>query len=157
MNGLAQPLSPSYTFTNVTSSQTISATFSLTPNVPWKQTNFGGNANNLLISGDYADPDADSVVNLLEYATGTSPFAGSTVNCTSRWNGTAIDFTYPRNVAATDLVYTVEWSDDLIGASWSSVGVSAPTPVSGGSFVKVTVATNSSIAKRFIRLRVTLL
>jgi hypothetical protein len=157
VNGVAQPLSPSYTFTNVTSSQTISATFSLAPNVSWKQTNFGGNASNPLISGDYADPDADSVVNLLEYAAGTSPLAGSTVNCTSRWNGTAIDFTYPRNPAATDLVYTVEWSDSLTGASWSSVGVSAPTPVPGGSFVKVTVATNSGITKRFIRLRVTLL
>ena len=32
-----------------------------------------------------------------------------------------LEFIYTRNKAATDLSYTVEWSDDL--ATWSAAGV----------------------------------
>ncbi len=156
VNGVSQAVSSSYNFTNVTTNQTIAASFSITPRGLWKQSNFGVNASNSLISGDLADPDGDGLVNLLEYATGNSPTISSTLACTSQLNGTMIDFIYPKNSSATDLTYIVEWSDTLVGASWSSAGVGSPSPVPNTSLVKVTVPTNGTVKKRFVRLRVVL-
>lgn len=156
VNGVSRALTPTYTFTNVTSNQTIAATFSITPRGLWKQSSFGVNASDPLISGEMADPDGDTWVNLLEYAVGTSPTTPSTITCTSQLKGSVIDFIYPKNPSATDLTYQVEWSDTLAEASWSSAGVSSATPIANSSLMKVTVPTNGSVKNRYVRLRVLL-
>ena len=102
-----------------------------------------------------ADPDADGVLNLLEFYTGSSPVSAGPVTTTLFKTPTGIDFTYPRAKGITGVTAIVEWTDDLI--TWSISGVSAPTVVAdqdATETVKVTVPLGSGNG-RFVRLRVT--
>ena len=53
----------------------VSATVTIhdTPFNVWRLAEFGTNANNSAISGDFADPDDDGIANLLEYALHLDP------------------------------------------------------------------------------------
>lgn len=100
-----------------------------------------------------ADPDADGLANLLEYALGYDPLApGPGLNARIANNGgprLALDF-----VRVTDpaLVYAVEGSSDLI--AWTSIWSSTGTDNTAGP---VTVSDNTApgASPRFLRLRVT--
>lgn len=156
VNGVAQPAASSYTFTNVTTPQSISATFALSPNTIWKQTHFGANATNPLIAGDFADPDNDGLLNLIEWATGTVPVASNNVPQSASRSGSAIDFVYSKNKSASDMSFVVEWSDTL-ASDWSTAGVSGPTVLNDNGTtqqIKVTVPADSGVAQRFVRLKV---
>lgn len=123
VNGVAQTPGTSYTFNNVTGSQTLTASFALSPSALWRQTHFGGNASNPLIAGDLADPDNDGIANLLERALGLSPNSVSTASLpTVSWTEIGHDdyltLTVNKSAAASDLIYTVEVSGDLTG--WNS-------------------------------------
>lgn len=142
------------------SSRTLSITVTGTAMPPieiWRQTNFGTQANTG--SGlDTADTDSDGVKNLLEYATAMNPASNDQVPLSATKAGSTLEFIYTKNKAATDITYTVEWSDTL-GNDWSTAGVSAPTVLSDNGTtqqLKVTVPAESGVAKRFVRLKVTL-
>lgn len=66
-----------------------------------------------------------------------------------------LDFTYTKNKSATDVTYTVEWSDDL--ATWDTAGITQ-TLVPGsdnGTTQQIKATVPAGGAKRFVRLKVT--
>jgi hypothetical protein len=94
----------------------------------------------------------------MEYAMKMNGLASDSVPQSVTSNGSVLEFTYQKNKAATDVTYTVEWSDTLNGTDWSTSGVSAPTVLSDNGItqqIKVTVPSGSGVAKRFVHLKVT--
>jgi len=103
-----------------------------------------------------ADPDRDSTPNLLEYMTGLDPAKNDQTTTTVAKSASVLEFTYPKNKAATDVTSFVEWSDTLLN-DWSTTGVSAPAVLSDNGItqqIKVTVPAGSGVMTRFVRLRV---
>ena len=128
-----------------------------TPIEAWRYQTLGA-INNSGLNADTADKDGDGVLNLMEYATAMNPAASDMVPQSAAMNGNVLDFTYTKNKSATDVTYTVEWSDTLTAASWSTSGVSAPTILSDNGTtqqIKVTVTAGSGVTKRFVHLKVT--
>lgn len=58
---------------NRNASATVNLTVVATPFDLWRQQNFPGQMDDLLVSGPLADPDNDRVANLLEYGVGSDP------------------------------------------------------------------------------------
>lgn len=121
----------------------------------WRQQYFQITSN----SGDAADdatPMQDGIPNLMKFATGLDPTkSGKQPGELSRV-ADGITFTYTRSKAAVaDAVqFTVEWSDDLSGSSWSTAGVSeAITDEVTRERVTVTIPVGNS-QRRFVRLKV---
>ena len=113
----------------------------------WRFTHFGSIANN-----DLTDPNDDGENNLLEYATAQNPLTNSRSLTTIAKNGNVLDFTYTKNKSATDINYTVEWSDDL--TNWSNAGVSEQTMNDNGVVQTVRASVAAGSKQRFIRLKV---
>ena len=91
----------------------------LDPSLNWKSFHFGANATNSAVSGDFADPDGDGSLNLLEYALGSDPMlAGGNNSLAVAISGGHLHVSFNRNNSATDLTYLVETSTDL--ATWSA-------------------------------------
>jgi hypothetical protein len=100
-----------------------------------------------------ADPDRDGVSNLMEYATKMNGGISDTIPVALAKNSGGLDFTYRKNKAATDVTFTIEWSDDLV--TWSTVGVGAPIILSDNGVtqqIKVTVPVGAN-GRRFIHLK----
>ncbi len=75
-----------------------------------------------VISGPNADPDADGLGNLMEYALGSDPRASSSAPAPAvGTTATEWTLTYTRPSDRLDLSYTVECSPNL--TTWSSTGV----------------------------------
>jgi autotransporter-associated beta strand protein len=98
----------------------------------WQTLKFGADAGDPLIAGALANPDKDSSVNLLEYAfdldpnissAGGLPFIGK--------SGGFLSLTYRRRVDATDLVYKVQWSTDLV--EWFETGITEELATAQGA------------------------
>ena len=122
---------------------------------------------------DLADPDADGIPNLLEYAFNYSPLAanpaGSSVQVSATPNGNSYTCTttFRRDPRATDLTYVLQTSNDMV--TWTTIAQSAlgATPtgaafvseadVAGQSPVKLVTSseTVASPARHFARLQVT--
>ncbi len=134
---------------------TISNAPVLTALETWRQTNFGTSANTGN-AADAADPDADGLPNLIEYATGTNPTAAGTSVITAGRNGNFLTLTYAR-IADTSLTYTVEGTSDF--ATWTTVSTTN-NPSTGAQNIagQVTVEDTTSIGtapgRRFLRLKV---
>jgi hypothetical protein len=122
----------------------------------WRTTSFGSPFENG-ISADDEDPNSDGENNLLEFATGQDPFAGTSATTTLTTAGADAEFTYIRNADALSdgFLFAVEWSDTLLPGSWSQAGVSESVDSQDGSLqtVVATLPTDHS-EKRFVRLRV---
>jgi hypothetical protein len=109
-------------------------------------------------AGVSADPDGDGLVNLLVYATGTSPTtAGASLITIGQFNG-MLTLSFPR-IADPALTYTVEASDDL-GGSWAPVAASG-NPSTGadnvaGNITMIDTAELATHPRRFLRLRISL-
>ncbi len=123
----------------------------------WRQAWFG----TLLNSGtaaDDADPNKDGENNLLEFATGQNPNAATSKPGVLVKNGTDLEFTYTRSLAAMrdGFVFTVEYSDSLAAGSWSSSDVNqAMVPGSDNGTTQLWEATvpAGSGPKRFVRMK----
>lgn len=118
----------------------------------WRQSNFGVSTNSGT-AADSADPDADGLTNLVEYATGTNPNVANVSPISVARSGNFLTLTYTR-IADTTLTYTVEGSNDL--ATWATVST-ANNPSTGAQNVagQVTVTDTVSLtSRRFLRLKV---
>jgi len=66
------------------------------------------------ISGPNADPDGDGRANLIEYAFGLDPLVADQDASTSAIGPNGLTLTYPEVVGATDLLYHLEQSPDIL-------------------------------------------
>jgi hypothetical protein len=105
--------------------------FEFSPYEAWRFGHFGPDLDNLLISGDWVDPDGDGVPNLFEYAHQLDPRAASRTGLPAPAllgapgdRHFAIAFT--RRVPPSELTYTVQVSPNLLtwneGSSYSDQG-----------------------------------
>jgi autotransporter-associated beta strand protein len=121
----------------------------------WLLANFGPEPRDPLVAGEMADPDHDSVSNLMEYALGTDPNlsgpAGYVWDLMTVEDMDYLRLTIIRNPAATDVIYTVQTTGDLADPdSWTELDTEIITDTAAELVVRDALAG----AKRFIRLRV---
>ncbi len=84
----------------------------------WRENAFGSDFSDDTLAAPGEDPDKDGMVNLLEYALGSSPLSPSTVRLpTLEWHEGAPSLSFSRNAHAPDLVFAIEGSGDL--ESWT--------------------------------------
>lgn len=127
----------------------------------WRQLHFG-TTENTGIAADSFDANSDGETNLLEFATGQTPFANTRAETSVTLNGGTLEFRYARGTAAIGdgIQFIVEWSDTLLPGSWTSAGVvDSPVPDDpenpGSPEVEDRIATvPATSASRFVRLRV---
>jgi len=138
----------------------------------WRFSHFGTNSGNPAIAGDFADPDGDGVLNLMEFALAADPNVANTNRSpAAAISGNHFQIYFHRNTAATNLTYVVESSGSLTGWSpamtytagtdWVAnmpgavASESGPVGVQPDQYVNVTIDVRApSAASRFLRLRV---
>jgi len=100
-----------------------------------------------------ADPDADGIPNLLEYALGGDPLSpGATDIPVCGLNGGNLTLTYKR--ATSDIAYAVQTTTNLTTpSSWTTANVTQGTPATDG-LTTATIPLGGPA--RFLRLRVAL-
>ncbi len=127
-----------------------------TPLESWRLQYFGTTANSGNAAND-ADPDRDTIPNLLEWACHLNPTLSSTLITTLAANGANLEFTYTRSLAALNsgTSFTVEWSDTPDTGPWQNTGVSQAGSTNDGTVEEVKFTLPAGIAgSRFVRLRV---
>lgn len=103
------------------------------------------------ISGPNADPDADGIPNLLEYALDTQPLSsGSSPQLNPVLASGRMSLTFNR--MRSELTYVVEGSSDL--TTWTTVATN-PGTVGAAATVQDTVTLSPTTPRRFLRLKVT--
>lgn len=143
---------------------TVSVTFHARPYTLWLAARFSaGQLANPLVSGDSADPDADGLPNLLEYASAREPLSAET-SAPDFLPSVGLDasghltLAYFHASGRTDLAFAVEWNPDLV-STWQSgpphTEEISREPVTGGERVTVRALAAPSVHPRqFLRLRV---
>ena len=101
-----------------------------------------------------ANPDGDGFNNLLEYALRTNPTQSNAAPYILSREGGNLVFTYTRPSVATDLVYSVEWSESLSGGNWSTAGISQQILADDGTTRTVRAYTSTTGAQLYMRLKV---
>lgn len=108
-----------------------------------------------------ADPDADGLANLLEYALGTPPLSGLQTprfRVESNASSSSIDALLTRPAGEhRDLRYALEFSDDL--SAWTTLSVTPTTSFGSDGTVTLRYAdleAASAMAQGFIRIKVML-
>ncbi|MFM2242049.1 MAG: hypothetical protein RLZ97_904, partial [Verrucomicrobiota bacterium] len=121
----------------------------------WRQTHFGitentGNA------ADSFDANSDGETNLLEFATGQDPHAGTRAVTALVPAGPDFAFTYTRSLAAVDdgYVFTVEYGGTL-AEPWNSAGSGDRVSESDGLETMTAVIPAGTSNRLFARLRIT--
>ena len=112
-------------------------------------TSFSLTGNDALVS---ADPDADGLINQLEYALQTSPVASTSSPYTVARSGNVLTLSF-NHPADASLAYVVEATNDLATA-WTTVHTFSPFTTAGSALYTDT-ADLTSTPKRFLRLKVT--
>ena len=124
----------------------------LSPIEQWRRQHFGSIVNNGM-GLDTGDSDGDGIRNLLEYATAMNPAVNDKVLVSATKSANALEFIYTKNKLATDVTYTVEWSDDL--SAWSTTGVSSSVLTDGATTQQIKALVPAGVNRRFVHLRVT--
>lgn len=117
--------------------QIVPENFQTPPYQTWRTTFFP-----TLRTGQYLDPEGDSdgdgIGNQIEYAYGFSPLIANTsveTGFSASKNSSDFTVTFRRDPAATDLVYNLQTSPDLV--TWTTIATSsggaAATGINGGS------------------------
>ena len=90
----------------------------------WRFEHFG-TIDNTGTAADSYDANFDGESNLLEFATGQDPHAGTLLATPLEVDSSTLEFRYSRSkdAIAAGLTYTVKWSDTLLPGSWSSASV----------------------------------
>lgn len=134
---------------------TASATFVLEGGDPfqtWVDQNFTSTEQGAGMAGDHADPDADGLPNLAEYALGADPQAFTLPLIAAR-DGNGLSLTFTRPAGLSDVIYAAESSDGL--GTWTQV----PLEILSTGEVETVRArdplTSGDPSKRFIRLKFT--
>jgi autotransporter-associated beta strand protein len=148
------------TFSGLSASASVALSSSVaSPWEDWRSANF--NSTELadpLISGPDADKDRDDIVNLLEYAMATNPGLPNSIPASAEKNGATFEFTYTRNKAATDLLFTVKWSDAMQPGSWTTAGITDqnPDPIAENTeteTLRISIPVGNN--RRYVRLEIT--
>ncbi|MEK7780143.1 MAG: FAD-dependent oxidoreductase [Verrucomicrobiota bacterium] len=148
--------SPNYTLNSLSNATAIIRD---QPVDAWRKTNFtAGELGNSASSGDLANPDGDSLANLMEYALGLPPKIAGTNAFAPRIENGYLTLTYTRAKAATDVSLTLEKSDDL--STWQNTPglFQQVSLVDSGATETITVRLSSPISAvttAYIRLKVT--
>ncbi len=130
----------------------------------WRHTRFDAALlNDETLSGDAADPDADGLPNLLEYASGGDPLLDDALTYAPRLSPTTagqLEYSYLAATGRPDIELLVEWTDDLAAGVWrADTGVLAELArTAEGQGERVTVRATTSLEtapRQFLRLRVT--
>jgi hypothetical protein len=141
------------TTTASTSSELMQSITALSPYETWladyfSSTDLGNPAMESTVWGPLADPDADTIANLIEYALELSPVLSTPLPPGLQTTGVPLSLTFKR--ARADLDYTVQASDNLTG--WQDLATN-PFPV--GSSGTVTDTVPSTEPRRSLRLKIT--
>ena len=122
----------------------------------WQQIHWPG-VNDPDITGPQADPDADGLANLVEFALFLQPGKPDRSPGGLEFSGETLGFTYRRARHAQGVVCEVEWSDSLSDGNWSRAGVveSAlpPDDDPDTQLIHATVPAGDG-GRRFVRVRV---
>ena len=117
----------------------------------WRFTNFDAlELADAEISSETADPDGDTLPNLLEYALGLSPETWDANPITVVPVDGYLQLTATKNPAATDIMWEAEASGDLETWTPATIGINTSTEFSASDTVLV-----EGTEKRFMRLKVT--
>ncbi len=131
--------------------------FTGSPFATWQTAHFAGGATNPNAAAN-ANPDGDALDNLSEYGLATNPNApnlSTVVHDLEAISGSDyFRVIVPKNPAATDLQYTVEWSDDLTPLSWSAAGLITEQNTVSLLVVRDSVPI-SGLPKRWYRVKMT--
>ena len=121
----------------------------------WRLAEFGVSVDDgTVLAGDNEDFDGDGLVNLLEYAVGTSPKVANASPVTVSRVGNNLVFTYPRvSPADPKLTYSVLGSSDLSTAFTAGAGTT--NTVGSTSTYTDNVDLSAAGVRRFLRLSVT--
>lgn len=135
----------------------------------WRQAQFGASWTVDSISGDFADPNGDSIINLLAYAFGIAPLGPTSGGLpVVGLSGGYLTITFTRPLSVTDLTYRVEVSADMLtwlpGSTYASSG-DVPSNANSTQLSRTVGATTETIVvrdnipvgsgSRYIRVRVT--
>ena len=146
---------------NLSAPVSAAVTIHDTPFNTWRLAEFGTNASNSAISGDFADPDGDGLANLLEYALHLDPKIVDTAGLPLPQidpAGCCLTLIYTKVISAIDLIYAAEAASDP-GGPWSTNGITLAVIADNGvtQTIEASDAGNPLPAtiQRFMHLRIT--
>ncbi|MDW8344747.1 MAG: hypothetical protein RMM51_09690, partial [Verrucomicrobiae bacterium] len=152
----------SFGVTNLLTDTAVKIERVLTPREQWRLNHFGTTENTGL-AADFADPDADGVVNLLEYALRGDPRLPDgalllpTGALTTPGSTRYLTLTYRQNKGATDLLFQPQAAGALTNGAWSSTGVVEIGREDAGDWWRVAARDSvplDAAPHRFMRLKV---
>jgi hypothetical protein len=112
---------------------------------------------NPAVSGDLANPDDDSLANLMEYGLGLPPKVANADPFQARIEAGYFTLTYTRNKSATDVALVLETSNELTNWSANPALIEQTACVDEGAAQRITVrltAPVSGVSPAYVRLRV---
>lgn len=121
----------------------------------WREDEFtAGERLDPLVSGEYADPDHDGIVNLIEYAMGLPPRQNSRTGLpTTSRAGNLVTLTYRKSLATSGTLTAAEISTDL--TNWTIVGVTetVTATVDGVQTIQAQFIVPENMPELFLRVR----
>ena len=123
-----------------------------TPAALWRQQWFGTTAN-IGNAADTADPAQDGIINILKRAFNLNPLVAEKAGVPyGTLNGNLFTLTYQQSLAATDLIFQVEGSYDLI--NWSTNNITDVVVSNNGVIAMHAASVPVTNLTQFLRLQV---